>query len=186
MNSDRYIEDRLDPTQPWNSVMAPASGTLIQCDLSPRNGRKRSIALEIEKGSRCYRLRVRDYSRDKPIVTKSLGIKCPDDIFTEKDALHHLKEHPEAWLYFEGIKEQMEEGIWPKGIAPESCVFRPHFCFASVPAWITGRHVALVSAGRQRYWVRKSEDAAGINCPSDSDAEDEASRSIRPIWMFRI
>ena len=94
--------------------MVPASGTLIQCDLSPRNGRKRSIALEIEKGSRCYRLRVRDYSRDKPIVTKSLGIKCPDDIFTEKDALHHLKEHPEAWLYFEGIKEQMEEGIWPK------------------------------------------------------------------------
>ena len=94
--------------------MPPASGTLIKCDLPPRNGKRRSIALEIEKSSRVYRLRAKDYSRDKPVVAKSLGIKCPDDVYTEEEALAHLKDHPEAWLFFQGIKEQMEEGIWPK------------------------------------------------------------------------
>lgn len=94
--------------------MSPASGTILKYDLSPRNGRRRSISLEIEKSTRTYRLRARDYSRDNNVIAKSLGLKCPTDCYSTEEAVAHLRENPEVWLFFEGMKEQMEEGHWPK------------------------------------------------------------------------
>ena len=113
MNFHGYTEKGgLDPISPWSEYMAPASGTILKYDLPPRNGRPRSIALEIEKGSRSYRFRAKDYSRDKPVVAKSLGIKCPEDVYTEEAAKKFLMEHQSAWLLFEGFKEMMMEGHW--------------------------------------------------------------------------
>ena len=114
MDLDRYVEGKVDPTQPWNESMAPAAGTILKYELQPRNGRPRSIALEIEKNTRHYRIRARDYSRDKNIISKSLGLKCPSNCYSTDEAVSHLREHPEIWMFFEGWKETMEAGNWPK------------------------------------------------------------------------
>lgn len=114
MDLDRYVEGKVDHTQPWNHDMAPAAGTILKYELEPRNGRPRSIALEIEKNSRHYRLRARDYSRQRHIITKSLGLKCPTDCYSTEEAVSHLRQHPEVWMLFEGVKDTMEAGNWPK------------------------------------------------------------------------
>lgn len=135
-------------TNTWELLMAPASGTLIKYDLPPRLGKGRSIALEVEKNSRSYRIRVRDYSRDKPVVAKTLALKCPIELGSKQEALNHIKNYPEVWLTFLGIKEELEAGNWPgelrqgasvaKGKKAASRVF-PHGSLGHVVRWYLSR-----------------------------------------------
>ena len=96
----------------WTKMMAPASGTVHKVDLPPRNGKKRSIAIEIEANNRGFRIRARDYSRSRPVVARSLGINCPRDITSKEDALAWLKQYPEKFMLFQGVLEEMQDGYW--------------------------------------------------------------------------
>ena len=92
--------------------MAPASGTIHKVDLPTRNGFKRSIAIEVESNNRGFRIRARDYSRDRKIVARSLGINCPREITSKEDALSFLKQYPEKFMLFQGVLEEMRDGYW--------------------------------------------------------------------------
>lgn len=96
----------------WTQLMAPASGTIHKVELSPRNGCRRSIAIEVETGNRGFRIRARDYSRERKIVCRSLGINCPKEITSKEDALAFLRKYPEKWILFQGVLEEMESGYW--------------------------------------------------------------------------
>lgn len=137
----------VDLNNPWQSLMAPATGTLIKYDLPLRLGRKRSIALEVEKNSRFYRIRARDYSRDQPVAAKSLGLKCPLEVRSSEEAIAYIQNHPEIWLFFLAMKEEMEAGVWPNelrqknaaaGKKAASRVF-PHGSVGHVLRWYLGR-----------------------------------------------
>ena len=96
----------------WTQLMAPASGTIHKVDLPTRNGFKRSIAIEVESNNRGFRIRARDYSRDRKIVARSLGINCPREITSKEDALSFLKQYPEKFMLFQGVLEEMRDGYW--------------------------------------------------------------------------
>ena len=110
------LSDRVKPVEViapnWTQLMAPASGTIHKVDLPPRNGCKRSIAIEVESNNRGFRIRARDYSRDRKIVARSLGINCPRDITSKEDALSFLKQYPEKFMLFQGVLEEMQDGYW--------------------------------------------------------------------------
>ena len=104
------LSDRVKPVEViapnWTKLMAPASGTIHKVDLPPRNGCKRSIAIEVESNNRGFRIRARDYSRDRKIVARSLGINCPRDITSKEDALAFLKQYPEKFMLFQGFSRK--------------------------------------------------------------------------------
>lgn len=133
--------------------MSPASGQVLKHTFPPRNGRPRSLALEIEKNTRKYRLRAKDYSRDTPTIAKSLGIKCPTDVYTEEAAVTFLKEHPEAWLYFQGVKDEMEAGHWPKELRQTK---------KSEGIEASKRHFPYGSLGNSLNWYLRNKDVGAI------------------------
>ena len=110
------LSDKVKPVEViapnWTTLMAPAAGVIRKVDLPPRNGRKRSLAIEVESNNRGFRIRARDYSRDRSIVCQSLGINCPRDITSKEDALAFLKQYPEKFMTFQGILEGMQDGYW--------------------------------------------------------------------------
>ena len=110
------LSDKVKPVEViapnWTQLMAPASGVIHKVDLPPRNGRARSLAIEVENGNRGFRIRARDWSRDRSVVTRSLGINCPRDITSKEDALTFLQQYPEKFMLFQGVLEEMQDGYW--------------------------------------------------------------------------
>ena len=96
----------------WTKLMAPASGQIHKVELSQRNGKTRSVAIEIESGSRNFRIRARDNSRPRPVVARGLNLSCPRDITSKDEALKYLMNYPEKFVLFEGVVEEMKDGYW--------------------------------------------------------------------------
>ena len=92
--------------------MAPASGQIHKVDLPQRNGKTRSVAIEVESNTRNFRIRARDNSRPRPVVARGLNLRCPADVYDKEGALNFLKQYPEKFVLFEGIVEEMKDGYW--------------------------------------------------------------------------
>ena len=96
----------------WTRIMAPASGQIHKVDLPQRNGKTRSVAIEVESNTRNFRIRARDNSRPRPVVARGLNLRCPADVYDKEGALNFLKQYPEKFVLFEGIVEEMKDGYW--------------------------------------------------------------------------
>ncbi len=96
----------------WTRIMAPASGQIHKVDLPQRNGKTRSVAIEVESNTRNFRIRARDNSRPRPVVARGLNLRCPADVYDKEGALNFLKMFPEKFVLFEGIVEESRDGYW--------------------------------------------------------------------------